>query len=76
MGGGFTFHTCLTLAFSHLKNAEKLCFFCSLALKISGYIMKKLSNNKYMYLCRTTELPGDSGWETILGNEDSQQQEV
>jgi len=29
-----------------------------------------------MYLCRTTELPGDSGWETILGNEDSQQQEV
>ena len=27
-------------------------------------------------LCRTTELPGDSGWETILGNEDSQQQEV
>ena len=29
-----------------------------------------------MDLCRTTELPGDSGWETILGNEDSQQQEV
>ena len=29
-----------------------------------------------MDLCRTTELPGDSGWETILGNEDWQQQEV
>ena len=29
-----------------------------------------------MDLCRTTELPGDSGWETILGNEDSQQQDV
>ena len=29
-----------------------------------------------MDLCRTTELPGDSGWETIIGHEDSQQQEV
>ena len=29
-----------------------------------------------MDLCRTTGLPDDSGWETILGNEDSQQQEV
>ena len=27
-------------------------------------------------LFRTTELPDDSGWETILGNEESQQQEV
>ena len=27
-------------------------------------------------LCRTTELPGDSGWETILGNEETRQQEV
>ena len=43
MGGDFTFHTCLTLAFSRLKNAEKLCFFCSLEPSKYLDIMKKLN---------------------------------
>jgi len=37
---------------------------------------KKPSDKRCAFPQKTTELPGDSGWETILGNEESQQQEV
>lgn len=34
------------------------------------------NNELSFYFSRTTEIPGDSAWETILGNEESHQQEV
>ena len=46
--------------------------FLYLFLDLSQYKINELSFN----FSRTTEIPGDSAWETILGNEESHQQEV
>lgn len=50
------------------------CFvkFLYLYLDLSQYKINELSFS----FSRTTEIPGDSAWETILGNEESHQQEV
>ncbi|KAL9965782.1 hypothetical protein ACROYT_G029627 [Oculina patagonica] len=37
---------------------------------------EKQTDRKCAFSRKTTEIPGDSAWETILGNEESQQQEV
>ncbi|XP_068733005.1 DNA polymerase alpha catalytic subunit-like [Montipora capricornis] len=62
-----------TEALQALSNAEKAL---DEKCKIKVEVDRKPIDRKCAFPQKTTELPDNSGWETILGNEELQQQEV